>query len=245
MVLTIIAIFLIQKRYSFTIVNIPKYNHTPKSTTVSIPNSKFNIPNSLLLPVPFTPQAPTGNWDIMHNEDCEEASVIMSAAYFSALPSPISGEGQGERLIKLPVDYVEQELQKLTDWEQNTFGYNLDIDSLETTKMIEANYSLKTKIINNFSLDDIKKELSLNHLIIFPINGQMLNNPNFKAPGPKYHMIVIRGYDEKEIITNDPGTRNGMNYSYSFETLYNANGNWNHETKQVNRDNKNIIVVWK
>ena len=41
------------------------------------------VPSELHLRVPFTPQAPTANWDELHNEACEEASVLMAAAYFN------------------------------------------------------------------------------------------------------------------------------------------------------------------
>ncbi len=246
-ILAVIALFVIDRRYQFTIVAIPKFEHPvkiiPKSTsTVSTLNP---IPSTLLLPVPFTPQAPTANWDTIHNEDCEEATAIMAAAYFSVFPSPIHGEGPGERLIKLPADFVEKELTKLTDWEMQTFGYNLDVTSEETAQMIKANYNLQTKILYSYTEEDIKKELTQNHLVLLPANGQLLKNPNYKQPGPKYHMLVIRGYNSAQIITNDPGTRNGLNYAYDFDTLYKANGNWSHETNSVDLTKKNAIVVWK
>jgi hypothetical protein len=48
------------------------------------------------------------------------------------------------------------------------------------------------------------------------MNGRELKNPNFKAPGPVTHMVLVKGYDykTKEFITNDPGTRRGENYRY-------------------------------
>src|SRR3954467_10835183 len=39
------------------------------------------LPRTLLLKVPFTPQAPTANWDELHNEACEEASSLMAGLY--------------------------------------------------------------------------------------------------------------------------------------------------------------------
>jgi len=46
-----------------------------------------------------------------------------------------------------------------------------------------------------------------------------LKNPNFRQPGPLYHMFVIKGYTPKEIITNDVGTRKGDGYKYSYAIL--------------------------
>lgn len=230
-----VTLFLIHKRYPIIIQDFPKFApHTPKNTPSSTLNSKLIPHNSLNLPVPFTSQAPTGNWDTIHNEDCEEASVIMATEYFF-----------GNTKAKLDASYVETQLTKLTDWEMSTFGYNLDINSSEVVKMIEANYSLHAKIITSYTEDDIKKELNQNHLALIPVNGQLIGNPNYKQPGPKYHMLVIRGYNGDSIITNDPGTKNGQNYIYNFKTLYNANGNWDHKTESVDLTQKNIIVVWK
>ncbi|MEK7161697.1 MAG: C39 family peptidase [Patescibacteria group bacterium] len=264
-IVTISALFFIDSRYKVIIVNAPKITHTPAPVVKTDRSSSSTTPTSsepkanLLLPVPFTPQAPTGNWDKLHNEACEEASAIMAAVYFgtaspsspgsSATSSGSSDEGKmpagQERLVKLPADFVEQEITKLTTWEMQTFGYNLDITSEEVVKMIIANYGLQAKIITDVTEDNIKKELAQNHLVLLPANGQLLGNPNYKQPGPKYHMLVIRGYTPTSIITNDPGTRNGLNYAYDFDTLYNANGNWDHETEKVDLNIKNIIIIWK
>ena len=36
-----------------------------------------SIPRKINLPVPFICQAPSANWDDLHNEACEEAAIIM------------------------------------------------------------------------------------------------------------------------------------------------------------------------
>jgi hypothetical protein len=213
----------------------PKTLPDPKITTPSpTPQTGTSTSKTLLLKVPFTPQAPTGNWDKIHNEDCEEASAIMANAYF-----------YGPHDAKLDPSYVESLLTKLTDWEQTTFGYNLDINSQETVLMIEANFSLHAKIVTDYTESSLKNELSQNHLVLIPENGQLIGNPNYKQPGPPYHMLVIRGFTASKLITNDPGTRNGLNYEYSFTTLFNANGTWDHATNSVDLNKKNIIVVTK
>ena len=238
-IVAVSAIVLIHQRYQTISENISSDENTPTISTSSpatkpTPGSPaWAQKSTLLLSVPFTPQAPTGNWDKIHNEDCEEASSIMANAYYN-----------GPHDAKLDPGYVEGQLTKLTDWELQNFGYNLDITSEETVKMIAANYNLQTKILYSYTENDIKNELQQNHLVLIPENGQMLGNPNYKQPGPVYHMLVIRGYTSSSIITNDPGTRNGLNYSYSFNTLYNANGDYDHSTSSVDLNKKNIIIVF-
>jgi hypothetical protein len=80
-------------------------------------NEEVKIAN-FLNPVPFTPQAPTANWDKEHNEGCEEASLIMAAAFLN----------EDDKRETLPPKEVEVEFKKLLQWQEKTFGYSLDID---------------------------------------------------------------------------------------------------------------------
>ena len=189
-------------------------------------------PTSLNLPIPFTPQAPTGNWDLLHNEACEEASAIMAAAYFS-----------GDTRIKIPPEEVEKQISDLTAWLDKRFGYHLNTTAEETAQMIEIFYGLKAKVFDNYALQDIKDQLNLNHVVILPVNGQIIGNPYYKQPGPIYHMLVVRGYDGTKIITNDSGTKRGENYSYSFSTVQNAAADWDHATNTIDESKTVMIIV--
>ncbi len=210
----------------------PPATSTPNTTTTPKPSS--SIPTSFALKVPFTPQAPTANWDELHNEACEEASAIMAAAYFA-----------GDTRAKIPASEVEAEISKLTEWQKQNFGYYLDSTLKETAQMIEAVYGLKTKIVSDFTEEQLKQEISSGNVVIIPENGRDLGNPNYKAPGPIYHMLVIRGYTSTKIITNDSGTRNGENYTYTFETLKNAGADWDHATDTIDQTKKLMLVVSK
>ncbi len=193
--------------------------------------SPKELPEKFLLQVPFTPQAPTGNWDEMHGEACEETSALMAAAYFA-----------GDTRAVLPAAEVEKQLADLTAWQEKRFGYSLDSTAEETAEMIRSVYHLKTELVADFTEQDIKKALAAGHVIIVPLSGRELGNPYFRQPGPIYHMIVIRGYTEAELITNDPGTKRGENYPYSFATIKNAGADWNHTTGTID-DGKSIMIV--
>lgn len=190
--------------------------------------------NVLNLPIPFTPQAPTGNWDQLHNEACEEASAIMANAYLT-----------GDKDVIMPPSQVETEINNLTVWQDQHFGYNLDTTAQETAQMIEGVYGLQTKVLNDYTLQDIKDQINLHHVVILPVNGQVIGNPNYKQPGPIYHMLVVRGYTSTGLITNDSGTRRGENYPYTFETLHSAGADWDHNTNTIDQNKKVMIVVWK
>ena len=236
------ALFYIEQHYNAPLADYPI---TQSKTQIIEPRgsqpakitpspTSYKLPATFLLHVPFTPQAPTANWDELHNEACEEVSVIMTQQYFA-----------GDQRAILPPEEVEEQISKLTEWEDNHFGYHLDVNSQETAQLLENFYGLKTKILTDYNQDTIKQELAKKHLVLLPANGKLLGNPNFRSPGPPYHMLVIKGYNSNLFITNDPGTRKGQSYPYSFSTLYKANGNFDHATHSVNLNEKNIIVVWK
>jgi Peptidase_C39 like family len=191
-------------------------------------------PNILNLPIPFTSQAPTGNWDLVHNEDCEEASSLMANAYLT-----------GNTNTTLPAAEVETQMNNLNAWEDSHLGYHLDTTAEETAQMIEGFYGLQAKVYGDYTLQDIKDQLNLHHVVILPVNGQIIGNPNYTAPGPIYHMLVVRGYTSSGLITNDSGTRRGLNYPYNFETLHNAGADWDHNTNTIDQNKKVMIVVSK
>jgi len=168
----------------------------------------------LLLKVPFTSQAPTGEWKDQRQQDgCEEAVVAMAMAWV--------GE---EKNIK-PADW-RLRILILSTFEKKKYGEYRDVALADMVKWLFKDYfsydQATIKTINNPA--DILTELEDGHIILAPMNGQALKNPNFTAPGPERHMILIKGYDyqTKQFITNDPGTRRGENYRYSENIILKA-----------------------
>lgn len=193
-----------------------------------------NAPATLVLQVPFSSQAPSGNWD--NNEDCEEASIIMANAFLT---------GNTDNLLAQAL--VVESIANLKKWEQENLGYNEDTGADATTRMAEEVYNLKVKQIADFSEADLKAELNNQHPILLPVNAKLLDTPKYNALGFFYHMIVIRGYNENEkgFIVNDPGTEDGNGNVYSFETLKNAATDWNHDLMKMEPDKKTALVVSK
>ena len=188
----------------------------PNSASKSTSSTIKPIPAELNLSVPFTSQAPTGNWDAAHEEYCEEASALMVARYFQHQSIGTADE-------------TEQTLASLANWEKQHFGYFESTTAAETKQMIEANSPLKVTLETDVSTNTIKQALANNQLVIAPSAGRKLGNPYFTSPGPIYHMLVIKGYTKDgKFITNDPGTRHGADYIYDEQVLLNAIGDYNH-----------------
>lgn len=163
------------------------------------------------LDVPFAPQAPHRNWDEIHKETCEEASVLMVHYYLTGKQS-------------VTADEIEADLQKLIAWEKENLGVYEDTTAAQTARMLADyfGYGDRVRIIENATLEDLKQELAAERPVIAPAAGRLLENRFFQTPGPIYHMNVAIGYTARDIITNDPGTRRGAGYRYPSATYWNA-----------------------
>jgi hypothetical protein len=194
------------------------------------PESEEVLPDEYNLDVPFTSQAPHADWDFTHEEVCEEASILMANRYFKN----IGFEG---------ADDAENSLQEIIAWEKENLGFFESTTAQETARVIREMLGLGAEVIEEPSVDQIKRYIFENKLVLVPAAGRELGNPFFKQPGPLYHMLVIRGYTDTQFITNDPGTKRGENYPYDFETILDANHDWN--GGDVSSGEKVVIVVSK
>lgn len=188
------------------------------------------IPERKVLEVPFTSQAPFSNWAMPYQEACEEASMLMVGRYFSGQTRVID-KGDADKAI-----------YELLNWEAAN-GYAIDMTAEETTEVLRKFYNLSARTIYDYDVETIKKEVTLGNPVIIPAAGRQLGNPNFTPPGPLYHMLVIKGFDSKGFITNDPGTRNGRDYWYTDDRIMSSIHDWN--GGNVGSGQKVIISVSK
>lgn len=197
--------------------NFMLVSNPPKAKPAPIDplEAKDGLPAEINLDVPFTPQAPSQNWDMPYQEACEEASALMVDAYY-----------RGKTGI-LPKDDMEAKIKEIVAYEVKTLGYYEDTS---TDKMIEwmkgyFGYEDIRKIpIRN--AETIQRALANGYPVLIPFDGKKLPNPNFRNGGPPYHVLVVKGYTKGRFITNDPGTRKGKDFTYSFDDLVNAAHDW-------------------
>jgi hypothetical protein len=211
--------------------NRPAYQ-TPdnQNPTPANPPATTAIPEEINLAVPFTSQAPHKNWELPYQEFCEEASVLMAAHYMQGknIPNP---------------EYADAELLKIKAWEEARFGDYKDTTAEQTADILKDYYGIQEVLVNyNPNISMIKEAVAKGKLVIIPAAGQQLPNPNFRSPGPLYHMLVIKGYTKAgRIITNDPGTRLGADFLYDPDPLMNAIHDWN--GGDVENGDKVVIIV--
>ncbi|MDA2922081.1 C39 family peptidase [Patescibacteria group bacterium AH-259-L07] len=196
------------------------------------------------LEVPFTVQAPHAVWDDLHNEACEEAVLIMAKYWLNN--------------SDLNKETAEQEILDSVKWQEENFGGHYDLQVLDIVDLARRYFTIEKIYYSSVnSIDDIKHQLSKGNVVITPMAGRLLNNPYYKPPGPPYHTVVVKGYDKNNIITNDPGTRRGADFSYSYDNFLNSIHDWpfalgektglskDERAQEVLKGEKMMIVVEK
>lgn len=195
--------------------------------SISIINASTAIPNKIYLLTPFLCQAPFGNWSEPWQDACEEASIIMALKKFK-------DKGSGN-----------QEILKLVEFQKQHYGGHFDLTAAKAVKLIKDYYKYdKVKLINDPSIEDIKTELANKNIVVAPMAGRLLGNPCYTPPGPAYHYMLFKGYNDRtgKFITNDCGTKRGKDYRYKYRTAYNAIHDWTGSKKTIAKGKKVIIV---
>lgn len=204
---------------------------TPTPNPPVAPPPAASLKAEVNMGVPFTPQAPTGNWDPPFDEACEEASALMVVRYF---------QGKGFASTEDADAAIRAMAQANAD-----LGYPIDTTAEEVVTLLKSVApSLNSRTLKNPTVEQLKQNLSDGALIIVPAAGRQLGNPYFQNPGPLYHMLVLRGYTKDGyFITNDPGTKRGEQYVYRFDKIMSAMHDWN--GGDVDNGQKIVIVVSK
>ena len=220
------------------LVTLPAATTVPVSSTTPLdPTTTPQKNTTVLATVPFISQAPRAQWDDpIFQDGCEEASALMAMNWATGFPLTVT-------------DATEEILQVIAFEKQQPSGYHEDLSIADTAALIRDYFHYSTiEIKNKVRAETLIEELEQGRIMVAAVNGQLLNNPYFKAPGPLYHMLVVIGYDPKrqEFITNDPGTRHGAHYRYPAATFMAALRDYptgHHEP--IIEKAKRVIVVSK
>jgi hypothetical protein len=178
-------------------------------------------PKSAEIDVPFTSQAPQGNWSQPWQDACEETSIYMVSSFYA--DDPIKREEAVKRI---------REILKVKN---ETIKVSYD-ESLETiAKLIDTlGLPWTTELKIDPSADDLKTELAAGRPIIVPVYEPALKNPLYSA---EYHVLVLTGYDDEkdEFIVNDPGTKSGDGLRFQQDLFMAAIHDLNPQDKDAGR----------
>src|SRR5947199_6942381 len=173
-----------------------------------------NLPAAVSLPVPFTPQAPLGNWaDRQHT--CEEASLAMVDRY-------LHGDHSGSLIDARTADAA---INQITAWKPAQ-----DLTPLQVGQVAQKYMGWAYKILPSDRLN-MKQQLALGRPLIVGVRTHGLGNPNYPGYRTHYeqpgysvsHSLAVIGYDTSDnFVLNDPGLTKGRHYYIKFDQLMHA-----------------------
>ena len=231
-----LALITAEKGESVDIKNDPilqqlKNQHLSKTPyRMTIKKVAIDLPDKVDLPVPYTPQSPFARWDDTHQETCEEASIYMVDRFYQGKAGGLIDPTTADNGLLALVEYQKNKL----------FGFFKDTTAEETAKLVRSYYGYETQTVYSPTIDEIKQILKAGYPVFVPMAGKMLINPHYNSSA--YHMLVIRGYNEKQFIANDPGTKWGDGWEYDFNNVMNAMHDW--EPGNVRQSPKVVIVIF-
>jgi hypothetical protein len=194
------------------------------------------LPNKHIITMAFVPQAPAKDWSQPWQDACEEAALL-TVNYYYLHENPSA-------------DKMINDLNSEFKYE-STLNWEISINLSQISKLAIDLYHLKPQIIDNPTVDDIKKYISQNIPVIVPASGKTLfkENSHFKSGGPWYHNLVVLGYDDnrQQFIVHDVGTQFGAYYRYSYKLLLSSIHDFPPDGKKENIINgaKNVLVLVK
>ena len=190
---------------------VPSEQPRAQGTPTPAPSAqKSPSASAINLAVPFSSQAPRGDWSLPWQEACEETSALLVDAFW--------------RGVTPSVEQVETGIETLVAWQQAHFGYYKHTTAAQTAQMIRGVYGYtRVDVRYDVTIADIVREVRAGRPVIVPLAGRLLENPYYTSPGPVYHMLVVKGFTASgDIITNDVGTRHGRNLTYAPSVFFNA-----------------------
>ena len=179
--------------------------------TPSVAATPSPLPPSVFIKVPYTDQAPLGNWDAAHEDYCEAAAMLMYGAFM-----------QGDRRDVIPPSEADRRMSQLVAWERQSWPGVLNLP-LSDVAQVGAHFYNATPVLDDATLPNIERALAAGHPVIIPLmthgapGGQKINQ--YYGTLNVYHVLLITGYGPNYLVTNDAGIGLGENWRYTWTVL--------------------------
>ena len=182
--------------------------------TATPAESPATLPAAVLLPVPYTDQAPLGNW-ASKQHTCEEASLVMVDRY-------LHGDHSAGQIDPRT---AEQEINRITPWKPA-----VDLTSVQVGELAKAHLGWAYQVQPADPLR-MREQIALGRPLIIGVRTHGLGNAvypgyrtHYEQPGWSVsHYIVVVGYDQAgNYVLNDPGITRGHGYHISYAQLLHA-----------------------
>jgi hypothetical protein len=175
------------------------------------------LPDHILLQVPYTTQAPLGNW-AQHQESCEEATLTMLSSYWAR-----------DRSVVIDPNTADASIAALVRWQVQHWGSEDDLTDHRMGELAKDYYGYGYQIVPN-DPEGIREQLAAGRPLIASVRTHGLGNPNYPGYGNHYeqsgwsvpHFVLVIGYDGDGVWLNDPGISKGRGYHITYGQLAHA-----------------------
>ena len=207
----------------------------PDGSTADVPSPPAP-PARILLQVPYTTQAPLKNW-AQHQESCEEATIIMLAAYW-----------KGSKAVVMNPQSADTQIATLVRWQVQHWGSEDDLTDQRMGELAKEYYGYGYEIVPN-DPQVIREQLAAGRPLIAEVRTHGLGNTRYPGYYSHYeqrgwsvpHFVLIIGYDSTGVWLNDPGTSWGRGYHLSYKQLTHAIDDLNQNYPALN--NGQVLLV--
>jgi uncharacterized protein YvpB len=192
------------------------------------------LPAAVILPVPFTSQAPLNNW-AQRQHTCEEASLYMVDRY-------LHGDHSGNLIDPATADAG---INQISAWKPT-----VDLTSLQVGELAKKYMGWQYKILASDRLN-MKQQLALGRPLIVGVRTHSLGNPNYphyrdhfgEAAYSVSHYLVVIGYESDNFVLNDPGLTKGKGYHISFDQLMKAIDDFDQAYPELNSGRVFVVLA--
>jgi hypothetical protein len=207
-------------------------------TVVPIPSPSTSVSGgSLRLAVPFTTQAPLGDW-ANHQESCEEANLAQVAAYWG-----------GDHSAVLDPHTADRTISALVAWQVKNWGHEDDLTDVRLGQLGEAYYGYQYEVLP-LSESAMQDQLKLGRPVILGVTTHGLGNEHYPGYSTHYlqpgysvsHFITIVGFDGSSFVLNDPGLTPGRGYHVEYDQLLFAINNLDQQHPNLNEGPVMLVI---
>jgi hypothetical protein len=175
------------------------------------------LPERLLLQVPYTTQAPDGNW-AQRQHTCEEANLTMLSAYWQHDPSVVIDPHSADATISA-----------LVSWQVQQWGSKDDLTPTRLGELAKQYYGYGYMLVPD-DPQAIRQQIAAGHPLIAGVRTHGLGNPNYPGYSNHFeeqgwsvsHYVLVIGYDTDGVWLNDPGITKGRGYHITWAQLAHA-----------------------
>lgn len=176
--------------------------------------SPVQLPANVLLPVPYTDQAPLGDWAAKQHT-CEEASLAMVDRY-------LAGDHSGSQIDPRTANAA---INRITPWKPA-----VDLTTEQVGQVATQHLGWSHEVLPA-TRENMQQQLALGRPLIVGVRTHGLGNSNYPGYTTHYeqqgwsvsHYLVVIGYDQQgSFALNDPGITRGHGYSITYDQLMHA-----------------------